>query len=119
MNKIFLSLASMIFAGFLMKSYKKLHDKPESKEEVYRRMKAEYDRRRAEARPVIAKLDAISTPMDGTKLMASMGTISDLEAALKQHRPPDQCDGACKVYPSFPEWGWPCNASTMAPGRFC
>lgn len=89
----------MIFTGFLMKSYKKLHEKPETKEEVYRRMKAEYDRRRAEARPVIAKLDSISTPRDGEKWMASIGTVQQMRDALRPSN--DQCD-----------------AMAMAPGRF-
>lgn len=99
MHKIFLSVATMIFTGFLMKSYKKLHEKPETKEEVYRRMKAEYDRRRAEARPVIAKLDSISTPRDGEKWMASIGTVQQMRDALRPSN--DQCD-----------------AMAMAPGRF-
>lgn len=101
MHKIFISVASMIFTGFLMKSYKKLREKPETKEEIYRRMKAEHEARRAAARPVMAKLEAISTPSDGAKLMARMGTISDLEAALRPCRPVDGCD-----------------AMAMAPGRF-
>lgn len=92
MHKIFLAVASMIFTGFLIKSYRKLREKPETKEEVYRRMKAEYEARRAAARPVMAKMEAISTPMDGAKLMARLGTISDLDAALKQHRSPEQAD---------------------------
>jgi len=100
MHKIFLSVASMIFTGFLMKSWKKLHDKPETKEEVYRRMKAEYEARRAAARPVVAKMDSISTSRDGAKLMARMGTISELEEALRPCRPVDQAD-----------------AMAMAPGR--
>lgn len=99
MHKIFLSVASMIFTGFIMKSYKKLREKPETKEEVYRRMKAEYDRRRAEARPVMAKLDTISTPRDGEKWMASIGTIQQMRDALRPSN--DQCD-----------------AMSMAPGRF-
>lgn len=93
MNKIFLAVSSMIVTGFLVKSYKKLSEKPETKEEVYRRMKAEYDRRRAAARPVIAKLDAISTPRDGDKFMASIGTISELQEALRpKTRAVDQAD---------------------------
>lgn len=93
MHKIFLSVASMIVAGFLMKSYKKLREKPIDKEEIYRKMKkAEYDARRAAARPTIAKLDAVSTPMDGAKLMARLGTISELEAALRPCRAVDQAD---------------------------
>lgn len=92
----------MIVAGFLMKSWKKLHEKPETKEEVYRRMKAEYEARRAAARPVIAKLDTISTPRDGEKFMASIDTISELQEALRpKTRAVDGCD-----------------AMAMAPGRF-
>lgn len=99
MHKIFLSVASMIVTGFFMKSYKKLREKPETKEEIYRRMKAEYEARRAAARPIIAKLDTISTPMDGAKFMASIGTVQELREALRQSN--DQCD-----------------AMAMAPGRF-
>lgn len=101
MNKAFLAIASMIVAHFMMKSWCKVHEQPETKEDVYRRMKAEYERRRAEARPVVAKMDAISTPRDGASLMARMGTISDLQEALRPCRPVDGCD-----------------AMAMAPGRF-
>lgn len=90
MHKIFLAVSSMIVAGFLLKSWNKLHEKPETKEEVYRRMKAEYDRRRAEARPVIAKLDAISTPSDGAKMMAAIGTVQEMRDALRPSN--DQAD---------------------------
>lgn len=89
----------MIVAGFLMKSYKKLREKPETKEEVYRRMKAEYDARRAAARPTIAKLDFISTPRDGAKMMAAIGTVQQMRDALRPSN--DQAD-----------------AMAMAPGRF-
>ena len=99
MHKIFLSVASMIFTGFIIKSYKKLREKPETKDEIYRRMKAQYDRRRAEARPVIAKLDAISTPRDGAKMMAAIGSVQQMRDALRPS--PDQAD-----------------AMAMAPGRF-
>jgi hypothetical protein len=101
MHKIFLAVSSMIFTGFLMKSWKKLHEKPETKEEVYRRMKAEYDRRRAEARPTIAKLDSISTPRDGAKMMAAIGSVQQMRDALRPCRPVDGCD-----------------VMAMAPGRF-
>lgn len=102
MHKIFLAVSSMIVAGFLMKSWKKLHEKPMDKEEIYRQMKkAEYDARRAAARPVIAKLDAISTPRDGEKWMASIGSVQELRDALRPCRPVDGCD-----------------AMAMAPGRF-
>ena len=101
MHKIFLAVSSMIVAGFLMKSWKKLHEKPETKEEVYRRMKAEHEALRAAARPTIAKLDSISTPRDGAKMMAAIGTVQQMRDALRPCRPVDGCD-----------------AMAMAPGRF-
>ena len=90
MHKIFLAVSSMIVAGFLMKSWKKLNEKPETKEEVYRRMKAEYEARRAAARPVIAKLDAISTPTDGANMMSAIDTLQQMRDALRPSN--DQCD---------------------------
>lgn len=92
MHKIFLAVSSMIVASFLMKSYKKLREKPIDKEEIYRRRRAEYEALRAAARPVVAKMDAISTPRDGAKMLSAIGTISDLEAALRPCRPVDQAD---------------------------
>ena len=83
MHKIFLSVVSMIFTGFLMKSYRKLHEKPETKEEVYRRMRAaheahrEIERLRAAARPTVAKMDAISTPRDGG-LMSAIDAVQQM-----------------------------------------
>ena len=101
MHKIFLSVASMIVTHFLQKAYRKITEQPTiDKEEIYRQMKkAEYDARRAAARPVIAKLDAISTPRDGEKWMVSIGTVQQMRDALRPS--PDQCD-----------------AMAMAPGRF-
>jgi hypothetical protein len=120
MHKIFLAVSSMIVAGFLMKSWKKLHEKPDTKEEVYRRMKAEHEALRAAASPIIAKyrrmkaehealraaarptiatLDSISTPRDGAKMMAAIGTVQQMRDALRPSN--DQCD-----------------AMAMAPGRF-
>jgi hypothetical protein len=77
MHKIFISVASMIFTSFLMKSYRKLREKPETKEEVYRRMRAEYEARRAAARPVVAKMDSISTPRDGG-LMSAIDAVQQM-----------------------------------------
>lgn len=71
MHKIFLAVSSMIVTGFLMKSYKKLREKPETEEEVYRLMKAahknnrEIERRCADARATFNRMADISTPMDG------------------------------------------------------
>ena len=64
MHKIFLAVSSMIVTGFLIKSYRKLREKPETKEEVYKdHLKIE--RRCADARATFNRMDAISTPMDG------------------------------------------------------
>ena len=71
MHKIFLAVSSMIVTGFLMKSYRKLREKPDTEEEVYRLMKAahknhrEIESRCADARAAFDRMDAISTPMDG------------------------------------------------------
>lgn len=84
MHKIFLAVSSMIVTAFLVKSYKKLRDgqEPDTKEEVYRRMRAAYDdhiknemrradailkskRRCADARETFNRMDAISTSRDG------------------------------------------------------
>lgn len=46
MNKAFLAFASMIITGFVIKSYNKLKEKPATKEEIYRTMKAEALRRK-------------------------------------------------------------------------
>ena len=54
----------MIVTGFLMKSYRKLRDRPDAEEEVYEdHLKIE--RRRAAARETFNRMDAISTPSDG------------------------------------------------------
>lgn len=52
--------------------------------------KAEYDALRAAARPIIAKLDSISTPMDGAKMMAAIGTVQQMRDALRPS--PDHAD---------------------------
>lgn len=92
MHKIFLAVASMIVTHFLQKAYRKITEQPTiDKDEIYRQMKkAEYDARRAAARPVIAKLDSISTPRDGEKWMASIGTIQQMRDALRPSN--DQAD---------------------------
>ena len=83
MHKIFLAVSSMIVTGFLMKSYKKLREKPDTEEEVYRLMKAahknhrEFERRRADARPTFAKMDAISTQRDAG-LTSSIDSLAQM-----------------------------------------
>lgn len=64
MHKIFLAVSSMIVTGFLMKSYRKLREKPDTEEEVYEdHLKIE--RRCADARATFNRMDAISTPRCG------------------------------------------------------
>lgn len=58
MHKIFLAVCSMIVTGFLMKSYRKLREKPDTEED-------KIERRCADARATFNRMDAISTPMDG------------------------------------------------------
>ena len=82
MKKLFLAVCSMIVTGFLMKSYRKLREKPETEEEVYRRMRAAYARvrRRAELdakNATFNRMDAISTPRDGG-LMSSIDALQQM-----------------------------------------
>ena len=78
MHKIFLAVSSMIVTGFLMKSYRKLREKPDTEEEVYEdHLKIE--RRCADARTTIDRMDVISTPCDG-------GLMSPIDA-LQQMAP--------------------------------
>ena len=83
MHKIFLAVSSMIVTGFLMKSYKKLREKPDTEEEVYRLMKAahknhrEIERRCADARATFNRMDSISMPMDGG-LLSSIDSLEQM-----------------------------------------
>ena len=70
----------MIVTGFLMKSYRKLRERPEPElDELHRRMRAAYARvrRRAAARQTFAKMDAISTPRDGG-LLSSIDAVQQM-----------------------------------------
>ena len=72
----------MMVTGFLMKSYRKLRENPEPElDELHRRMREAYARvrRRAGARETFARMDEISTPMDG-------GLLSSIDA-LQQMAP--------------------------------
>ena len=73
MKKLYLAICSMIVTGFLMKSYRKLREKPETEEEVYEdHLKIE--RRQADARKTFNRMDAISTQRDAgpTSLIDSL-----------------------------------------------
>ena len=76
MKKLFLAVCSMIVTGFLMKSYRKLREKPETEEEVYEdHLKIE--RRRADARATFNRMADISTPMDGG-LLSSIDAVQQM-----------------------------------------
>lgn len=60
MHKIFLAVSSMIVTGFLIKSYRKLREKPEVYEDHLK-----IERRCADARATFNRMTDISTPMDG------------------------------------------------------
>ena len=75
MHKIFLAVSSMIVTGFLMKSYRKLRENPDTEEEVYEHLKIE--RRRADARKTFAQMDAISTPRCGG-LLSSIDAVQQM-----------------------------------------
>ena len=87
MKKLFLAVSAMIFTGFLLKSYRKLRNEPESnpgtKEEFYRRMKVAHEvhskleRILADARAASNRMDAISTPMDGG-LLSSIDAVQQM-----------------------------------------
>lgn len=76
MHKIFLAVSSMIVTGFLMKSYKKLSEKPDTKGEVYEEH-LKIERRQADARATFNRMDAISTPRDGG-LMSAIDTLQQM-----------------------------------------
>ena len=65
MKKLFLAVCSMIVTGFLMKSYRKLREKPE------------VEMRCADARTTFNRMDAISTPRDGG-LMSSIDALQQM-----------------------------------------
>ena len=81
MKKLFLAVCSMIVTSFLMKSYRKIRERPEPElDELHRRMRAAYARvrRRADARTTFAKMDVISTPRDGG-LLSPIDAIQQME----------------------------------------
>lgn len=69
-RKVFLAVYSMIVTGFLVKSYRKLRDKPDTKEEVYEdHLKIE--RRCADARATFNRMDGgLLSAIDSIQQMA-------------------------------------------------
>ena len=67
MHKIFLAVSSMIVTGFLMKSYRKLSEKPDEKPETEEELYEDHlkiERRQADARKTFNRMASISTPSD-------------------------------------------------------
>lgn len=76
MSKAFLAFASMIITGFVIKSYKKFKEKPATKEELYRTMKAEALRRNRDLNGHIREKYLSDLP-PSKDLMDSMAMASD------------------------------------------
>ena len=76
MRKIFLAAASMMVAHFVLKTWNKLHEKPMTKEELYRKMKTEREQRKAmepiydRGRKAMEKLDMGESPCNGSAALA-------------------------------------------------
>ena len=102
MNRIFLSVASMLVTHFILKIVDKVKGRGPTKEEVYIQMKKEYEeRKRAEHDAIQAhlagflhenppgsrftecaeRINVISTSREGARLMDAIGTVSDLRQA--------------------------------------
>ena len=105
MNRIFLAVASMICTHFVMKVYDKLTQEPPTKEEIYRKMKAEWElRKRAEHDAIQAHIMqnhimAVSTPRDGNMLLNSIWTVQQMRDALRPSN--DQCDAMAMAIGSY------------------
>jgi hypothetical protein len=95
MKKLYLSISTMIVTHFAMKVVRKLkhHEQP-TKEEIYRAAKAEHEKWLREHQPKrpVAKVDARLMRSDPSAALASIGTVSDLEEALRPCRPVNGCD---------------------------
>ena len=83
MNKLFLGIASMIVTHFLLKVYDKMSNEPPTKEEVYRLMRAEREKIKAMYASSMSKVNAVSTPRDGAKMMAAIDTVQQTRDALR------------------------------------
>lgn len=104
MKKLPLCVTAIILTHFALKIVRKLkHPEQLTKEETYRAMRdarEQWLREHQPKRPV-AKVDAQLMRMDPSAVLASIGTVSELEEALRPKRAADGCD-----------------AMAMAPGRF-
>lgn len=84
----------MIFTHFVLKVVRKIKHPETSKEEIYRATRdarEQWLREHQPKRPV-AEVDAHLMRGDPSAALASIGTISDLEEALRPCRPVDKAD---------------------------
>ena len=104
MKKLPLCVTAIILTHFALKVVRKLkHPEQLTKEETYRAMRDARDQWLREHQPKrpVAEVDVQLMRRDPSAALASIGTIADLEAALRPVRAVDGCD-----------------AMAMAPGRF-
>lgn len=95
MKKLPLCVTAIILTHFALKVVRKLkHPEQLTKEETYRAMRdarEQWLREHQPKRPV-AKVDAQLMRMDPSAVLASIGTVSELEEALRPKRAADGCD---------------------------
>lgn len=95
MKKLPMCVTAIIFTHFALKIVRKLkHPEQHIKEETYRAMRdarEQWLREHQPKRPV-AEVDAHLMRRDPSAALASIGTISDLEEALRPKRAVDGCD---------------------------
>lgn len=108
MKKLFLSISTMIFTHFVLKVVRRIKHPETSKEETYRAMRDAHDKwlreeerkrddheawlREHQPKRPVAEVDAQLMRGDPSSALASIGTISDLEEALRPCRPVDKAD---------------------------
>lgn len=95
MKKLPLCITAIILTHFALKVVRKLkHPEQLTKEETYRAMRdarEQWLREHQPKRPV-AEVDARLMRSDPSAALASIGTVADLEAALRPCRPVDKAD---------------------------
>lgn len=95
MKKLPLCVTAIILTHFALKVARKLkHPDQVTKEELYRAKKAEHEKWLRENQPKhpVTEVDARLMRGDPSAALAAIGTVSDLEEALRPYRSPDVTD---------------------------
>ena len=95
MKKLPLVLTAIILTHFALKIGRKIkHPEQITKEETYRAMRDAREQWLKEHQPKrpVAEVDAHMMRMDQSAVLASIGTVSELEEALRPKRAADGCD---------------------------